>query len=348
MKILHVCPLWFPASRDAPGGIETFLPGLLAALEDLGCQNTLIASGDSQTVADLVPVTPVNLYRQMEACTAWEYAYYEQHQLWLALEHAGEFDVVHSHIGPGAYMLSAVPGLGPRVLHTQHNPVTPDLEWFVRLHPDMWLSTVSRFQACKLWDQGARRCRVIDNGIDVASFTFEPESHEQLVFMGRMEWEKGADTAVQVARTLGWPLVLAGPIIDGQFFDDAIRPFLNDRIQYVGVLDHPQKNELFGQAGCALLPSRWEEPFGLVAIEAMACGTPVVALTRGALPEVVESGMTGCLAEDEEELSMLIPRALELDRSAIRARVGDRFDLRVVAEKYLQLYRRIVQERHAA
>lgn len=344
MNVLHLCPLWFPAAQDAAGGIETFLAALVAALAKLGCRNTISASGDSHTAAELLPAVPTNLYEQMGAGTAWEYAYYEQHQLLLALEQAADYDVVHSHLGPGAYALSGVPRLGSRLLHTLHNPITRDLEWFVRQHPDLWFSTVSEFQARRLREQGARRCHVIPNGIDVAAFTFAPQGGDGLFFIGRIEPGKGPDLAVQVAGRLGCPLVLAGPIIDQQFFDRAIRPFLNGQIEYVGVVDHAQKIELFGRAGCTLLPSRWEEPFGLVAVEAMACGTPVVGLANGALPEIVEPGRTGYLAQDEADLTELVAMAVDLNRSAVRERVAARFDISHVAQKYYDLYREITEE----
>ncbi len=345
MKILHLAPLWFPVSQDSLGGIETFLTGLIAALEKLGCRNTLIASGDSRTTAELVPVVPQNLYDQMRSGTAAEYEYYEQHQLLLALERAAEFDVVHSHAGWSAYVLSGTPGLWARVLHTQHNPVYRDQEWFVRQHPEMWISTVSEFQARRLWRQGAARCYAIHNGIDMASLTFQPRGGEGLLFIGRLEEGKGPDLAVQVARTLGRPLILAGPMVDEEFFDRTVRPFLDGQIRYVGMVDHHRKTELFGQAACVLMPSRWEEPFGLVAVEAMACGTPVVALANGALPEIVEPGLTGYLGRDEEALAILVTHALRLDRSAIRARAAARFDMPVVAERYHNLYTQIATAR---
>jgi glycosyltransferase involved in cell wall biosynthesis len=112
-------------------------------------------------------------------------------------------------------------------------------------------------------------------------------------------------------------------------------------IRYVGVVDHHQKNEVYGQAGCAILPFRREEPFGLVALEAMACGTPVVALARGSLPEIIEPGLTGYLAQNEKEIPELVNMALKLDRAAIRERVKKRFDMSVVAEKYYQLYSKL-------
>ena len=344
LTVLHLAPLWFPVSPDAPGGIETFLPVLLRALEERGCHNLLIASGDSRTDAELLPVTPVNLCRQMEDGNASEYVYYEQHQLMLAVACGIDVDVVHSHLGPGGYLLSAVAGVGGRVLHTHHNPVYPDLEWFVGEHPELWFSTVSEFQADKLRRQGARRCRVVPNGIDAAAFRFAPQAREALFFLGRMEEEKGADLAVEVARSLDLPLTLAGPIVEDDFFQRRIEPFLGHGIEYVGVVDHTTKQELFGAAGCVLMPSRVDEGFGMVSVEAMACGTPVVALGRGALPEIIDVGVTGYVSETEDGLSSLVPAALELNRHAVRARATERFDVRRIAEAYLGLYAGIIGE----
>jgi glycosyltransferase involved in cell wall biosynthesis len=340
MRVLHLAPLWFPVSTDSVGGIETFLTGLIAELGRIGCQNTLLASGDSRTDAELWPVIPTNICALMEAGTAWQYAYFEQHQLSLALQRASAFDVIHSHLGGSAYVLSSAAGLLRRVLHTHHNPVTPDLEWLSSQDPDVWSTTVSTFHARKLRRNGARRCHVIHNGIDVSAFAFHPEGGHGFVFLGRIEWEKGADLAVQVSLASDRPLTLAGPIIDQGFFDRTIKPYLGDRIRYVGTIGHREKNELLGRSCCALAPSRWDEPFGLVAVEAMACGTPVVALANGALPEVVEPGVTGFLARDEHELSALALCAARLDRAAVRARVKARFDMPVVAARYLDVYQR--------
>lgn len=342
MRVLYLGPLWYPISKDAPGGIETLLPPLIAALSELGCTITLIASADSRVKAELVPSVSVNLWDQMAAGTAMEYAYYEQHQLRIALERAGEHDIVHSHMGPAGYILSGVPRLQSPVLHTIHSPVYRDLEWFVAQHSEMWFSTVSELQARKLWRQRASHCHVIPNGVDVRAFTFQPRSDGGLAFVGRMEEVKGPDLAIQAARRLGRPLVLAGPIIDREFFDSVIKPSLDHQIQYVGVVNHDQKNQLFGQAACVILPFRGEEPFGLVAVEAMACGTPVVALANGSMPEIVESGITGYLTRDADALATSVTRAMTLDRAAIRARVEARFDMSVVAGKYYRLYTQMI------
>ena len=341
MKVLHLGPLWFPVSRDAAGGRETWLAGLIAALEKLGCGNTLLAAGDSQTPAELIPVIPRNLVDRMKDGQAGECLYYQEHQLTLALARAAEFDIIHSHLSPGVFSLSAVPGIGARVLHTQHTPVWQDFEWLIQQHPNLWLNTVSEFQARKLRAAGARRCFVVHNGIDVASYTFQPQG-TGLIFLGRIEHGKGPDLAVAIAQKLNLPLTLAGPVIDNDLFKQKIAPHLGEQIRYVGVVNHAEKNALLGAAACALLPFRGAEGFGLVSIEAMACGTPVVALANGALPEVIEPGATGFLTPDETELAALVEPATKLDRAVVRQRVAARFDLSIVASHYLKLYAKIV------
>jgi glycosyltransferase involved in cell wall biosynthesis len=192
---------------------------------------------------------------------------------------------------------------------------------------------VSEFQATRLREHGCRHCDVIHNGVDVASFPFAPDHRQRLLFIGRLDATKGADLAIDAARALGWPLTLAGPITDRGFFERLVQPQLDDGIRYVGIANSREKRELFRQAGCVLAPSRVEDACPLVVIEALACGTPVVAL-----PELVEDGVTGYATRDEGRLSELARRALQLDRSRVRARAAERFDLATVARRYLSLY----------
>ena len=344
LRVLMLAPLWYPISRDAPGGIETFLFQLLGALVEQGCDVTLIASGDSASAARLVPVVQRNLYSLMLDGAAGEYVYYEQRQVRLAMKMASRFDIVHSHIGPGGFVLSSLPGAGERVLHAIHTPVYGDMEWFVRTQPHLPLAAVSEFQAAKLRQAGAGRCRVVPNGIDVGSFTFNARPTDGLLFLGRIEEGKGPDLAIEVARTLGRPFTLAGPITGRRFFESRIEPFLGADIRYVGVVDYANKVRLLGEAACMLLPFRHAESFGMVSLEAMACGTPVVALANGALPEIVEPGITGYLAESDVEdggksLAGLTMSAIRLDRAAIRERVASRFSVDRSADGYIELYR---------
>jgi glycosyltransferase involved in cell wall biosynthesis len=343
MRVLHVAPLWFPVSRDSVGGIETFLAGLLGALAGRGVEVGLVAAGDSRTAATLVPAVAEGVFARMAAGTALEYAYYEQDALLLALEHARGFDVVHAHVGASGFVLSARPG--PPVLHTWHTQVYLDVEWFVRRHPDLSIAAVSGFQASRLRRAGARRCSLVPNGVDVGSVEFSSRPSSALVFVGRLDATKGPDLAVRTARALDLPLTLAGPITDRAFFARAIEPELHGAVRYVGVVDHAAKAALLRGAGCVLMPSRVDEACPMVSLEAMAGGTPVVALARGALPEIVEPGVTGYVADDPDSLPLLVTQAFALDRAAVRARAAARFDLGTVAARYEALYRAMLVER---
>jgi glycosyltransferase involved in cell wall biosynthesis len=346
VRVLIVAPLWFPVARNAHGGIETLLGVLISALERAGCRTTLIASGDSRTEARLVSAVATNLYEEMSRGVAAEYTYYEQHQLGLVLEHAGDVDVVHSHVGPGGLALSSVAGL--RVLHTWHTAITHDLAWFMREHPDVAVNAVSEFQAQQLRRNGGAACAVVHNGVDMSAFDFQGTSRDDLLFIGRIEPAKGVDLAVQAALTLRRGLVLAGPIIDRDCFDASVAPFLGERIRYVGVVDHARKVRLFGDAACVVMPSRVDEACPMVCIEAMACGTPVVASTRGALPELIEPGVSGYLADEAFALAVRVDAATRLDRAAIHARAVQRFDVQAVAARYLSLYSALVESDRGA
>jgi glycosyltransferase involved in cell wall biosynthesis len=183
---------------------------------------------------------------------------------------------------------------------------------------------------------------VVHNGICVEQFTFNPTGGGGMVYLGRIEPVKGTATAIRVAHEIGMPLTIAGPIIDRGYFDAEVQPHLSGQIQYVGKVNHREKNELLGNATCLIAPFKGEEPFGLVSIEAMACGTPVAALPNGALPEIITDGVTGYLAPNEALLASAVQRAASLDRRQVRRHVAERFNIRVAAERYLHVFRHIV------
>jgi glycosyltransferase involved in cell wall biosynthesis len=339
MRILHVAPLWFPVARSSSGGIETFLAALIDEQVRTGCDVTLIASGDSETSASLVEAAPTGAVDAMAAGRAYEYTYFEQRALALALELESEFDAVHCHLGPAAFALSAGERLRNRLLHTHHNEITPDLVEYVGRHPDLWVSTPSSVTAGPLRRAGARRCAVVPNGIDPADFAVGTDPGRGLAFLGRMEWAKGADVAIEVGRATGRPLTLAGPIVDDEFFDTTIEPALGESVRYAGVLDHIEKCMLLASSACTLVPSRCEEGFGMVAVESMACGTPVIGSGRGALAEVVEDGITGFTA-DGRTMAARVDDALALDRRTVATRARERFSVSRSAASYLSLYER--------
>jgi glycosyltransferase involved in cell wall biosynthesis len=341
MRVLHLAPLWYATSEDSFGGIETYVPALIDALAELGCEQSLLAAGDTRTSAELIPVCDRNIAELMEAGSAWEIGPYEQHQLAQAATLADDFDVIHSHLGWGGFALCSIPPGNRRVLHTLHNEVTPDLVWYLRRHPEVRLSVISRFQLEKLHQAGVQHCEVVPNAIIVERFPFSDAHDGMLAFLGRMEPAKGPDLAIDVARRLGRPLVLAGAITDPGFFEERIGPALGNGIRYAGIVDHAGKCALLADAACTLMPSRWEEPFGLVAVESQACGTPVVALGNGGLPELIDHGVTGFHTTEEDRLAGLVTEALALDRPTIRRRVSERFGIGPVANRYLSLYEEI-------
>jgi len=339
VKVLHLAPLWFPVTRDSPGGIETLLASLIDEQIRQGTSVTLVASGDSHTAATLEAVLPVNAVDAMAGAGIAEYSYLEQEALARTLALADEFDVVHSHLGTSAFALSAVPALHSRLLHTHHNEITPDLLGFVSRHPDLWLSTVSRGAADQLRAAGGQNLDTVANGISTDGFPVNETPGDGLAFLGRIESAKGPDIAIHVAKEAGRALTLAGPIVDDAFFADRIRPLLGTTIEYVGSLGHDDKVALLASSICTLVPSRVEEGFGMVAVESMACGTPVVSSGRGALSEIVDDGITGYSAEPEAMVER-ITRAVHLDRLAVADHARRRFGIEHTAEAYLALYER--------
>jgi glycosyltransferase involved in cell wall biosynthesis len=339
VKILHVAPLWFPVARDSPGGIETLLAGLVDEQVRQGASVALVASGDSQTAARLEAVMPVNAVDAMAEGGIAEYTYLEQEALLRTLALADEFDVVHSHIGTPAFALSGIPGVGHRLLHTHHNEITTDLLGFVSRNPDLWLSTVSRRAADQLRAAGGRNLDTVANGISTDTFPVSERPGDGLAFLGRIESAKGPDIAIHVALEAERSHTLAGPIIDDEFFADRVQPLLGETVRYVGSLGHDDKCALLASSVCTLVPSRVEEGFGMVAIESMACGTPVVSSGRGALAEIVDEGVTGYSAEPEAMVER-VTWAASLDRRAVADHVRQRFGIEHTADAYLALYER--------
>jgi glycosyltransferase involved in cell wall biosynthesis len=187
---------------------------------------------------------------------------------------------------------------------------------------------------------GCPNVELIHHGIDTDAFPFGEAAGDYLLFLGRMIENKGPAKAIEIARRARMPLVLAGPAEDG--FDEAVAPQIDGRqVRYVGRVDPAQRDRLLAHAAALVYPLLYPEPFGLVPVEAMACGTPVLATSIGAVPELVEPGLTGYLASSWEELVELVPRALSLDRRTIRARAVERFDYKRMVDTHETLYREL-------
>jgi len=251
-----------------------------------------------------------------------------------------EFDIVHCH---GEFMHALVLGeRRPQSLTTIHWRVDElDRALFFAAFPDLPVAAISRSQESGIPE--ANRAGVVLHGIREDRYALGTGDGGYLAFVGRMTDQKRPDTAIRVARAANRPIRLAGTVDVGnpRYFDDEVRPLLGDDATYVGPLGDAAKGELLQGAEALVFPVDWPEPFGLVMIEAMSCGTPVVAWARGSVPEVVEDGVTGFVVESEAEAVEAIAKARRLDRRLIRRRFEERFTARRMAEDYVAIYRRL-------
>jgi glycosyltransferase involved in cell wall biosynthesis len=319
--------------RGAGESVEQLVSMLCDELVDRGHEVTLFATGDSETRAELRCLFEHGYEEDEEL---WDWQFTEYMHVGHAYAQASDFDVIHCHsyhFGVPFAPFCAVPNV-----HTHHVQMEPGVIRAYNRLTQVHLVTVSAFQAAIY--SGRPRVELIPHGIETAAFPAGRGDGGYLLFLGRMIRDKGPAEAIEVARATGMPLVLAGPAEDG--FDEHVAPQIDGRqITYVGRVDVAQRDELLAGAAALLYPLLYPEPFGLVVVEAMACGTPVVGTRVGAVPELVEPGITGYLADDWRGLAELVPQALELDRSAVRERAVERFDFRRMVDRHEELYLRL-------
>ena len=249
------------------------------------------------------------------------------------------FDVIHDHSGFTA--LALADHLAAPMIHTLHGAFTPSTARFYRRYGHKaQLVAISRAQAESAPD-GVRISAVIPNPIGVDRWPLVTEKDDYLLWVGRMDAVKGAHRAIRVARLSGRRLVLAGPVQPGQerYFAERVKPELDDqRLRYVGEVGGLVKQELFAHAGALLMPIRWREPFGMVMVEALACGTPVIAFREGAATEIVINGVNGMLVGDELEMARAVTSLESIDPRRCRESVARRYDVPMVAAAYEQMY----------
>ena len=333
LRIAVVTPPWYAIPPDGYGGIESMAYNLVERLLLRGHEVTLVAAGRNGTSARFLqtyPVPPSERCGQpvpevVHALTAYEHL-------------AGlELDVVHDHslAGPLLWL-----GGGMPLVMTAHGPVGADLvEYYRRLSARGALVAISEAQRAN--GPQVAWAATIYNAIAVDEYPFEGEKQDYCLFLGRMSPEKAPDVAIEVARRAGLPLVIAAKCsepAERRYFEERVRPLLGPDVEWFGHADTRAKKDLLAGARCLVFPIQWDEPFGIVMVEAMACGTPVVALRRGSVPEVVVDGVTGFVCERAEELAGAVERAGELDPKACRRRAVDVFDVADMAEAYEAVY----------
>jgi glycosyltransferase involved in cell wall biosynthesis len=336
MRIAQIAPLIESVPPQLYGGTERVVSYLTEELVRQGHDVTLFASGDSVTGAELVPCAPHAL--RLDPRMRDPLPYYMV-MLDRVRRHAPEFDVLHFHIDYLHFPLFG--DLAPRTLTTQHGRLDlPDLPVVYKAFPNYPLVSISGHQRlpCPQWNW----VRTVPHGLPDQLYDFSPEpSGGYVAFLGRICPEKRPDHAIEIACRAGIKLKIAAKVdrVDQSYFDDVIRPLIRrPMIEFIGEIGDHEKADFLGGALALLLPLDWPEPFGLVMIEALACGTPVIAYRCGSVPEVIEDGLTGFVVEDIEGAIDAVHRLDQLDRVRIRMRFEQRFAARRMADDYLSVY----------
>jgi glycosyltransferase involved in cell wall biosynthesis len=348
MRIAQVAPPFESVPPTRYGGTERVVSTLTEELVRRGHDVTLFASGDSRTGARLEPIVDQALWHTQPPLNDlnpfWSMTL---DAIW---DHVNDFDVIHSHLDYWGYPLAH--HAPTPVVTTLHGRLDlPELQPLYRRFHDVPLVSISNAQRRPVgW---ANFVATIYHGIELDQFTFNPASGRYLAFLGRISPEKGLDLAIRVARRAGWPLRIAArkPLrqtadpnvrADWEHYQQAVKPLLDDdQARLVGEVDGPTRDEFLRNAAALLFPIRWPEPFGLVMVEALACGTPVIALRNGSVAEVIEHGQTGFICDSEDELIQAIGRIGELDRARCRRAAELRFSPGRMADEYEQVYARL-------
>ena len=331
-----LAPAWFAVPPTGYGGIEWVVALLADALVEADHEVTLFASGDSRTKAELAYVYEVAPSEHIGR-TQWELP----HAL-ACFERANDFDVINDHSGPLGAVLGAA--VDTPVVHTVHGPLDGDpgalYERLARVAPGVGLISISLNQRKPRphlpW---VANC---PNALDLSVYPCKPHRGDYLLFLGRLSQDKGAHRAIAVAMEVGMPLKIAGKLQEHkerEYFQEFVEPHVGHHgIEFLGEVNHGQKVELLQDAFATLFPIEWEEPFGLVMIESMACGTPVIATRHGAVPEVIEHGRSGIIVDHYREMAAALDDVGRIDPLECRRYVEQRFAPERMVADYLDAY----------
>jgi glycosyltransferase involved in cell wall biosynthesis len=345
MRIAQLAPLIECVPPKGYGGTELVVSLLTEQLIKNGHEVTLFASGDSVTEAQLVSVVPEAL-RKRKDIPLHRWAAYDLRSLLKLMEMCCEFDVIHNHMGFSALpMLST---LDVPMLSTNHNHIADYCSDVYLTYKHLPFISISNAYKKFNYPEEINYTDVIYNGIDVEKFSYDPNlERHYLLFIGRISADKGTAVAIDMAEKLGLPLKIAGKVdvVDENYFNAEIKPHLNKKnIEYLGEVTFHEKVSLYKGAKAVLYPINFEEPFGLVMAESLACGTPVVALDRGSVREVVSDGQTGIVAQSVDELLCRFAEVDQISGDDCQRRVINLFSKEQMACNYENVYKRLIRQ----
>jgi glycosyltransferase involved in cell wall biosynthesis len=341
LRIAHVGPIATSIPPPKSGSVQEMTSLLTEGLVEHGLDVTLFGTADSKTRAKLHATFPHGYWHDEDM---WPWELYEMLNLAAAIERADRFDIIHYE---AAYypMSLAFTRLSPtpivQTLH--HSPSVAELKLWAH-YPEARYIAISKEQASLL--SGFNVVGTVLHGIDTDRFTFRERAEDYLLFLGRFTEGKGPVQAIEIARRLGMRLILAAA--EEPYYHEHVKPLIDGKqIVYFGEADFEAKVRLFGGARALLYPIQAREPFGLVLAEAMACGTPVAALDRGAVREVVDDGVTGVVFDDLDQMVDGLPRVFALDRARVRKQAVVRFGVERMVREYAAVYQSIVEGHRA-
>lgn len=359
LRIAQVTSLQESVPPLNKNGLEQVVYYLTEELVKMGHDVTLFATADSKTSAKLVPIWPIAVSRD-KLCQNLPGGTYAMWSVFRCASQASEFDIIHDHTRFHFPLLTNL--IKTPVISTLHHPLSDIREQgFREIFPESYQSYleanwnekrvsvqsvgVSHSQMKKY--QGA--CSVIHNGVPLESFPFSRSPGNHFTFLGYINQDKGASQAIQSILKTSEKLLIAGPIRENDrnsqnYFENEIKPFLGNQIQYLGGLNFEEKIQLLKNSKAVLMPIQWDEPFGMVAIESMACGTPAIAWNRAAMPEIIENEKTGFLVNSIEEMADKINQIDKIDRPFVRQKTAEKFSSSLMARKYEEFYFKILNQ----
>lgn len=343
LRIALVAPPMLPVPPPTYAGTERVVAALTAALHERGHRVTLFAPGDSEVDCELVPTLPRSLWREDYRGDVSSHINVAIAKVWAEHE---RFDVIHSHVETLGFLFARY--CPTPVVTTLHGrlDVSGIPELMAEFH-EIPLVAISDSQ--RRWDEGANWVATIHHGLPLHTMPFGDRAGEYLAFVGRITPEKGVADAVELARRSGLRLRMAGKVYDEhekEHFEQVVRPAVAEKVvEFLGELGPLERDPLFAGALATVMLGPWPEPFGLVAIESLATGTPVIARRAGALTETVEHGVDGFLVDDLSEAELAIGRVGDLDRAKIRQRALERFSPDRMADEYEAVYFSLIRDR---